>query len=260
MASLRQRLNLTAPTGEQLFLTQLSTGASLTAEGTMTMTLPTLKLVSGDQTIDNVANKIITNTNDLITEITNRQNDDATLQSNIDTEAAARATAVNNEATTRSTADSTLQTNINAEATAREAADTTLQGNIDAEATARTAADTAEATARAAADTTLQTNIDTEVSARQSDVQTLTTNLITETTNRQNDDATLQSNIDAQKARIDAILNLSTAELDTFKEIADAYTAADSNLQTLITNLTTDFNALKAVVDALATNTESSGV
>ncbi len=148
MASLRQRLNLTAPTGEQLFLTQLSTGASLTAEGTMTMTLPTLKQVSGDQTIDNVANKIITNTNDLITE----------------------------------------------------------------------------------------------------------------STNRQNDDATLQSNIDAQKAHIDAILNLSTAELDTFKEIADAYTAADSNLQTLITNLTTDFNALKAVVDALATNTESSGV
>ena len=259
MASLRQRLNLTAPSGEKLFLTQLSSGAALTAEGTMTMTLPTLKLISGDQTIDNVANKIITNTNDLAAESTNRQNADATLQSNIDTEAAARATAINNEATTRSTADSTLQTNINAEATAREAADTTLQGNIDAEATARAAADTAEATARAAADTTLQTNIDTEVSARQSDVQLINTTLASETTNRQNDSATLQSNIDAQKARIDAILNLSTTELDSFKEIADAYQDADSNLQTFITNLTTDFNALKAVVDALATNTENAG-
>lgn len=258
MASLRQRLNLTAPSGEKLFLTQLSSGAALTAEGTMTMTLPTLKLVSGESTIDNVATKIISNTTAVATEATTRAEADTALQANITAEAAARATAVNNEATTRSTADSTLQTNINAEATAREAADTTLQGNITTEATARAAADTAEAAARAAADTTLQTNIDTEVSARQSDVQTLNTALVTEVTNRQNDNATLQFNIDDQKARIDAILNLSTAELDTFKEISDAYTAADSNLQTLITNLTTEFNALKAVVDALATNTESS--
>lgn len=259
MSSVRQRLNLEAPSGEKLFLTQLSTGAALTAEGTMTMTLPVLKLVSGSDTVNNVANSIVANAAAVVTEATTRADADTTLQSNIDAEAAARATAITNEATTRSTADSTLQTNINNEATAREAADTTLQGNIDAEASTRASADTtlqtnitaeetariaavsAEATARAAADTTLQANIDAEATARAADV------------------ATLSADITTEKNRVNAILNLSQAELDTFKEISDAYQAADSNLQTLITNLTTDFNALKAVVDALATNTENGG-
>jgi hypothetical protein len=85
---------------------------------------------------------------------------------------------------------------------------------VSSEATARAAADTAEASARAAADTTLQANIDVE------------------------------------KARIDAILNLSSSDLDTFKEIADAYQNADSSLQTLITSLTTDLAQLRADFDA----------
>jgi hypothetical protein len=257
MTSVRQRLNLEAPSGQKLFLTQLSSGAALTAEGIMTMTLQSLKLVSGSDTVNNVANSILSNSADIVTEANARAAADTTLQSNIDTEAATRATAITNEATTRSTADSTLQTNINNEATAREAADTTLQGNIDAEATSRASADTtlqsnidaeetarvaavsAEATSRVAADTTLQANIDAEATARADDVASLTADITTE------------------KNRIDAILNLSQADLDTFKEISDAYQSADSDLQTLITNLTNDFNALKAVVDALATNTES---
>jgi chromosome condensin MukBEF complex kleisin-like MukF subunit len=53
-----------------------------------------------------------------------------------------------------------------------------------------------------------------------------------------------------EKARIDAILNLSSSDLDTFREIADAYQNADSNLQTLITNLTTDLAQLRADFDA----------
>ena len=258
--STRQRLNLTAPTGEKLFLTQLSTGVELNGEGTMTMTIPALKVVSGSDTVNNVANSILANATAVVTEATNRANADTTLQANIDAEAAARATAITSEATTRSTADSTLQANINAEATARETADNTLQSNI-----------TAEATARTSADTTLQANITTEISDRQTAVSS-------EATARTSADTTLQANIDAEAAtraaaitsvqnditteknRIDAILNLSQTELDTFKEISDAYQAADSNLQTLITNLTADFTALKAVVDTLATNTESSGV
>lgn len=52
---------------------------------------------------------------------------------------------------------------INTEATARAAADNTLQANIDAEAATRAAADTAEMNARIDADTTLQNNIDNEV-------------------------------------------------------------------------------------------------
>lgn len=61
-----------------------------------------------------------------------------------------------------------------------------------------------------------------------------------------------QIKVRTEKDRIDHILNLSSQDLDTFKEIVTAYTNADSSLQNLITNLTTQFTALKAVVDSLA--------
>jgi len=257
MSSSRQRLNLVAPTGEALHLAQLSTGAQLTSVNGMVMTLPTLKLVSGDDTVNNVANKINTNAADVLAEVANRTAADTVLQNNIDDEALNRATGDNNEATARAAADATLQTNINNEASARAAADTALQGNIDSEATARSDADStlqdnidAEATARVAA-------VSAEASLRSSADSTLQDNIDAETTARVADVASLSADITAEKNRIDSILSLSTAELDSFKEIANAYQAADSNLQTLITNLTTDFNALKAVVDALATNPES---
>jgi len=257
--STRQRLNLTAPTGQTLYISQLASGSEFQGTGTMTMTVPALKLVSGDDTVNNVANSIKANASAIVLEASDRAAADTTLQSNIDAEVAARAAAITSEATTRSTADSTLQSNINAEATARESADTTLQGNLDAEATTRASADTtlqgnidaeetarvaavsAEATSRAAADTTLQANIDAEAATRAAAI------------------TSVQNDITTEKNRINAILNLSQADLDTFKEISDAYQAADSNLQTLITNLTSDFNALKAVVDALATNEPAGG-
>jgi len=142
-----------------------------------------------------------------------------------------------------STARSAIQTSLTAEitrATAAEGVNATaiateqgraedaeavLQSNITAEADARALAVSSEATARASADSA-------------------------ETSARQAADTTLQGNIDTEKARIDAILNLSSSDLDTFKEIADAYQNADSSLQTLITNLTSDLAQLRADFDA----------
>jgi hypothetical protein len=257
--STRNRLNLTSSGGQTLHLSQLDSGAELNASLNLLLTVPALKVVSGDDTVNNVANSINSNAANILQEASDRASADTTLQSNIDTEASARATAITSEATTRSTADSTLQTNINAEATAREAADDTLQGNINAEGVARAGADnvlttkinteisdretavSAEATSRTAADTTLQANIDSEAATRAAAV------------------TSLQSDITTEKNRVNAILNLSQTELDTFKEISDAYQAADSNLQSLITSLTSDFNALKLVVDTLATNTGGGG-
>ena len=58
-----------------------------------------------------------------------------------------------------------------------------------------------------------------------------------------------------ERARIDSILNLSSADLDTFKEIEDAYKAADSSLTTTVTNLqsshTSDIVALDARLDTI---------
>jgi len=248
--STRQRLNLQAPQGQKLILTQLETGSTLTAEGTMTMTLPVLKLVSGSSVVNNVAQTILATQTLLASERSARFDADTALGTRIDDEVTARNTAITNEATARSSADSTLQININNEANARSLAVTSLQQSIDAVVQSHhtdhatvTAAIAAETAAREQAISDLSTTVANTTNSLQISLDTQVSDL--------------NSNIVAQKERIDGILNLSATELDSFKEIADAYQNADNNLLTLINNLTTDFNALKAVVDALATNLDT---
>ena len=81
--------------------------------------------------------QITTVSNNLTTEITNRENTDTTLQGQITTVSNNLTT----EITNRKNADTTLQGNINAEEAARQAADNTLQGDIISEASTRTTAD-----------------------------------------------------------------------------------------------------------------------
>lgn len=269
MSTTRQRLNLTAPTGQILFLEQLSTGANLKAEGPMTMNLPTLNLVSGTNTVNDVANAILKNTSDIDVEIANRIAADSniaqTFTGALNSQTASLNTAINNEETARANADAVLQTNINAEATARGNGDIALQGSIAAETAARIAADDVLQTNITAEETARVTAVQTEANARTASDSQLYQQLLAAVaernaalalaaTVRDDADALLQSNIDEQKDRINAILAMSSADLDTFKEIADAYENADNNLTTLITNLTSDFTALKLVVDTLASN------
>jgi hypothetical protein len=204
------------------------------------ITNPSLKLTSGSQVVNNVAASVINNTL-LNTNETTR----ALLAESV------LAQSVVDETSSRTTADSTLQSNINieklritteitdrtndvnAENTRALAAESVLQANITAEGATRLAADNLESANRISNDTTIQTNLTNEIS-RASTAEAL-----------------VQSNLDVQTGRIDGILNLSTAQLDSFTEIVAAYGSADSNLLTLITTLTTDFTALKAVVDQL---------
>ena len=63
-----------------------------------------------------------------------------------------------------------------------------------------------------------------------------------------------------ERARIDAILNLSAVELDTFKEIEDAYKLADSSLTTTVTNLTSSAAAARAVIQADVDSVEAAAL
>ena len=148
---------------------------------------------------------------------------EATLQTNI-----------NSEASSRASADTTLQSNIDSEASSRSSADTTLQGNIDTEASSRASADSAlqselDATqsgaglgaggsytangstnyitsvstlvgADEALDAQIKTNADaisSEASTRASADTTLQSNIDSEASARSSADTTLQSNIDS---------------------------------------------------------------
>ena len=192
----------------------------------------------------------------------------ATLQVDLNTEAAARAAADTAEAAARTNADSALSnrldsleadpttgTALSSEASTRAAADTLLSGRLDAleaDPTTQTLL-TAEATARTSADSTLQSNIDAEEAARIAADNTLTTNLSQEVTDRtaavtaeatarSAADTTLQSNIDAEEAaRIAADNTLTTNLAQEVSDRAAAVTAeatarssADTTLQSNI--------------------------
>lgn len=179
---------------------------------------------------------------------------EATLQTNIDSEASSRASA-----------DSTLQSNIDSEASSRASADSTLQGNIDSEASSRASADSAlqselDATqsgaglgaggsysansstnylttagslvaADEALDAQVKTNADaisTESSARASADTALQSNIDSEASSRAAADSTLQSNIDAEEtARQSADSTLQT----NINDEATARASADTTLQ-----------------------------
>ena len=59
-----------------------------------------------------------------------------------------------------------------------------------------------------------------------------------------------ESALATERARIDAILNLSQQDLDTFREIELAFKAADSSIEQTVTNLTTSAAAARAVIQA----------
>ena len=207
----------------------------------------------------------------------------ATLQVDLNTEAAARAAADTAEATARTNADSALSnrldsleadpttgTALSSEASTRAAADTLLSGRLDAleaDPTTQTLL-TAEATARASADSTLQSNIDAEEAARIAADSTLTTNLSQEVTDRtaavtaeaaarSAADTTLQSNIDAEEAARIAADNTLTTNLaqevsDRTSAVTAEATARSSADTTLQSNLDAEEAARIAADDAEA--------
>ena len=200
---------------------------------------PSFKLTSGSSVVDNVAVAILANAASVTSESTTRASADVALGVRIDEETTARISGDS----TASTARSALQTGLNSEITRATAAEVV---NADAI--------SAEAASRASADQLLQENIDSESSARLSAVSSEADARLAadsaESTARAAADSALEVKINTEKGRIDSILALSSADLDSFKEIVTQYTNADSSLQTLITTLTATINQLRLDFDA----------
>jgi hypothetical protein len=197
-------------------------------------------------------------------QVTANDGDIATNTSDIATNTAAIA----QEVTDRTSADTTLQSNIDAEAVTARAAELVNANAISAEAVTARAAELANSTA-ISNETTRATGIEaglrTDVDANTVTGSTNASNITIEQTARANADSTLQANIDTETARVDAILNNADGALDTLKEIGDAFAAADSTLQGLITangtrlttaegnitTLDTEMDAAEARLDSL---------
>ena len=169
----------------------------------------------------------------ITSEIASRSAADQSMKDDLDSDIAA-------EAALRSAGDATLQSAIDVEVARATAAEGVLQSLLDSEQSARILSDqglqsaiTAEENARVAADAVLQSAIDAEELARTSA------------------DNTLQANIDAVDAAVTAITNGSPETLNQLVEVVAAFEDADSDIQTLISNLGGDASALTARVSTL---------
>jgi hypothetical protein len=204
------------------------------------------------------ASYVLSNDAALASETSSRQSADSTLQSNIDSEASARAAAVSAEQSARESADSTLQSNIDSEAAARQSADSDLQDGLDQEVADRQAAVSAEQSARETADQDLQDQIDAldssssaalaqEVSDRQAAVSA-------ESAAREAADSALQSSLDQEVADRTAAVSSVQAAVD--QEVADrtaAVSAESSARQSADATLQSNIDTEKARIDAILT-------
>ena len=164
----------------------------------------------------------------ITTEITNRENADNTLQSNIDLKA--NQTDLDAEASTRLANDNTLQSNITTEIINRENADTSLQNNIDLKAN--------------------QTDLDTESSTRLANDNTLQSNITTEIINRENADTSLQNNIDLKANQTDLDAEAATrASVDTALQGALFLKANQTDLDVEIATRLENDNILQSNID-----------
>lgn len=175
---------------------------------------------------------------------------DDKLQTNIDSEASARASAdttlqsnINKEASARLEGDNSLRTDLTAETNERKSADGTLQSNIDTEASTR-----AEQVGSLRADLTAETNArETADSALRTDVDTVTAGLSTETSERKTADSVLQDNIDAETTA------RTTKDGELESSIASEVTRAKNAESTLTTNLNAEVTRAKNAEQANAT-------
>lgn len=175
---------------------------------------------------------------------------DDKLQTNIDSEASARASAdttlqsnINKEASARLEGDNSLRTDLTAETNERKSADNTLQANINTEASTR-----AEQVGSLRADLTAETNArETADSALRTDVDTVTAGLSTETSERKAADSVLQGNIDAETTA------RTTKDGELESSIASEVTRAKNAESTLTANLNAEVTRAKNAEQANAT-------
>ena len=115
----------------------------------------------------------------------------------------------------------------------------------------------ADSNARTALKNNLQSAINDEETARIADIAKLTSSLTTEISNRENDvlnetnarinaDTALKDAIAVERSRIDAILNGSSIDVNSFAEVVSQYSSLNTDALTQIANLNASVVAIQA--------------
>ena len=225
------------------------------------------EITTTDGEVTALEGRVSTNEGDIISATADRANirsefaaADATLQSNIDTlqgevddtqvgaGLAADGSYVANAGTNYLTTATSLKD-------ASEKLDTKAKANADAiaaEITDRAADVDAEEARSIAEEARIETKIDNEVTRSTAADAVHTADILTNagnTTALTGRVTTAEVLLSTQTGRIDDILQGADGALDTLKEVGDAFAAADSSLQTLITNNSSDITTLNTEMD-----------
>lgn len=240
-----------------------------------------------DEVGDELSQEISHLSDNLNTEIENRETADNELSENMQQETLARIEAdttlqnnidtltnnLNTEIENRTNADNLLRDDIDnisgelaQEIIDRQTQDNLLQEQITSNYNILDNKIDTETSNRTSADTTLQNNIDAEALTRQNADATLQNNINAEALARQNADATLQDNIDALSDTVsDNYTDLDGKISDLTTTVNDNDTAINSKVDGINTTLTTSINNLSNTVsnnyttlDAKIDNTKTS--
>ena len=189
---------------------------------------------------------------------------DASLQTRLSTEEAARSTGesslttrISTEEATRSTAVSSLVTRISTEEVNRSTADSSL-AIVDTGLTNSVNSLSGRISAEELASSSLASRVSTEEATRSTADSTLTaaagsltTRISTEEAARSTADSTLTAAVSTEKSRVDAILDAADADKDSFAEIVSIINQVDTEQSTGIANIISNLNA-----EISATNTD----
>jgi hypothetical protein len=199
---------------------------------------PNLELVHASGNILDLANTIKVIESDLVSNSTTASSGNTLVQSNLDSYKTSNNISVGN-----------LQSSLAVEVAQR------LQGQID------------DASARALNTSVLNTTISAESSLARTSEAALGVSISTESSLARSSEAalgvsistvntSLNSKITVQQLRIDDIVGSTSIDLDTLKELSDAYSNVDSNTLNQISDMTITLNSLIHRVNALTSSTD----
>lgn len=255
MTTRRQRIDLKTPDGlRQFSIVQKNNVTEFITETPFELRNPFMSLQSGGTYVSNLAHKVLTNTSNLFMETSKMSEQDAEITESIGNMETARQSQITSEVAQRELKDSEIESSMNVMVDARTSKDLVFESSISLMGTQRAAGDVVLAqqlssakTARADADSmekVLSATRDSELAAQ---ISSLNTELDAV-------DTSLREALEVENARLDIILNSSTNELNSFKELADSFESADAVLQEEIDELSSAISRMENLIENTLTN------
>lgn len=254
--STRQKIQLSGPDGSTLQISQEQLkGLVASTSDKTTLTFPSVGVTSGTSVVANIASKTINNAAALAVEVaTHNANVEEINSTAMNDVVNPRVAAVDAETATELAEHTSLSDYFTNIAGVRATKDTEHVGTLAGMTQNRVTGDTTNTASLTTAIENRQAGDTAETGARTAADSALAQLISDESSQRAAADTVLTAAINSEDARVVSILNSSTADLDSFAELAAAFQGADSVLSSDIASLTADIDALDYLLLNIVSN------